>query len=69
MEEASRRFFGLRQARDLPLGEMQAIEPRITAQVFEVLSVERAAASRTSFGGTDPERVREAAAEARERFL
>ena len=62
------------EARDLtldalPLEAMRAVEPRITEEVYEVLSVERSVASRTSFGGTAPQRVREAAAAARERFL
>jgi argininosuccinate lyase len=43
----------------LPLEKMQAVEPRITAQVYDVLSVEASVASRTSFGGTAPARVRE----------
>jgi len=42
----------------LPLEEMQAVEPRITAEVFSVLSVERSVASRTSYGGTAPKNVR-----------
>jgi len=46
---------------DLPLEAMTAIEPRITDEVFGVLSVEASVASRTSFGGTAPENVREAA--------
>ncbi len=54
---------------ELPLAELQAVEPGITQAVFEVLDVERSAASRTSFGGTAPARVREAAAAARRRFL
>jgi len=54
---------------ELPLAEMQAVEPRINEQVFEVLSVERAVESRTSLGGTAPSRVRAAVAAARERFL
>jgi argininosuccinate lyase len=54
---------------ELPLSEMQAVEPRITEEVFEVLSVARAVASRTSFGGTAPTLVRAAVAAARERFL
>jgi argininosuccinate lyase len=37
--------------------------------VFDVLSVEASVASRTSFGGTAPDNVRAAAAEARARFL
>jgi argininosuccinate lyase len=45
------------------------VEPRITGAVFEVLDVDRSVASRTSFGGTAPVRVREAAIAARCRFL
>jgi len=54
---------------ELPLEVLQGFEPRITAAVFEVLGVERSVASRTSAGGTAPERVREAVAAARARFL
>jgi argininosuccinate lyase len=54
---------------ELDLEELQAIEPRISAEVYEVLSVARSVASRTSFGGTAPARVREAIAVARERYL
>ncbi|MEI6559306.1 MAG: argininosuccinate lyase [Rhodospirillaceae bacterium] len=54
---------------DLDLAAMQAVEPRITDAVFAVLSLEASVASRGSFGGTAPERVRAAAAAARERFL
>jgi argininosuccinate lyase len=53
----------------LPLEEMQRIEPGITAAVYEVLTVEKSVASRTSFGGTAPANVAAAAAEARKRFL
>ena len=42
----------------LTLEEMQAVEPRITAAVFDVLSVDNSVASRISFGGTAPEGVR-----------
>jgi argininosuccinate lyase len=45
----------------LGLAEMQAVEPRITADVFGVLGVERSVASRTSYGGTAPGNVRRAA--------
>jgi argininosuccinate lyase len=45
----------------LPLGDMQAIEPRITSEVMDVLSVEASVASRKSYGGTAPENVREQA--------
>ena len=41
----------------LSLTAMQAVEPRITADVFKVLSVEHSVASRTSFGGTAPDNV------------
>jgi argininosuccinate lyase len=53
----------------LSLAEMRSIEPKITEDVFTVLSPEHSAASRTSFGGTAPDNVRQAAAAARERFL
>src|SRR3569832_1506310 len=42
---------------ELPLKEMQAIEPRITKDVLGVLSVESSVKSRTSFGGTAPKNV------------
>jgi argininosuccinate lyase len=54
---------------ELPLSELQVIEPSITAGVYDVLDVDRSVASRTSFGGTAPERVRAAVAAARQRFL
>ena len=54
---------------DLDLEDLRAIEPRITPQVFEVLSVERSVASRTSFGGTAPACVRAAIEAAKERYL
>jgi argininosuccinate lyase len=41
----------------LPLADMQRIEPRITKDVFGVLSVERSVASRKSYGGTAPANV------------
>ena len=44
---------------DLPLAELQALEPRITPDVFSVLTPAASAASRTSYGGTSPVRVRE----------
>jgi len=42
----------------LPLSTMRDIEPRIAEDVFSVLSVDRSAKSRTSFGGTAPKNVR-----------
>jgi argininosuccinate lyase len=41
----------------LPLAAMKGIEPRITEEVFKVLSVDRSVKSRTSFGGTAPANV------------
>jgi argininosuccinate lyase len=49
---------------DLPglsLAEMQQVEPRITDDVFSVLTVDASIASRTSFGGTAPANVTRAA--------
>ena len=54
---------------DLPLVEMQTIEPGITEEARAVLTVESSVASRTSFGGTAPIRVREAVAAARARIV
>ncbi|MBO6782699.1 MAG: argininosuccinate lyase [Alphaproteobacteria bacterium] len=54
---------------ELPLDEMQAVDPRITEDVFDVLTVEASVASRTSYGGTAPENVRAAVVDARVRFL
>ena len=42
---------------ELPLREMQAIEPKITREALAVLSVESSVKSRTSFGGTAPKNV------------
>ncbi len=44
--------------KDLPLAAMQEVEPRITDDVFSVLSVEASVASRGSLGGTAPDNVR-----------
>ena len=54
------------EARRLPLDQMplealQAIHPRITADVFSILSVEASVRSRTSYGGTAPQNVRKMA--------
>ncbi|MGA2126697.1 MAG: argininosuccinate lyase [Xanthobacteraceae bacterium] len=43
---------------ELPIEAMRTIEPRITEDVYSVLSVERSVASRTSLGGTAPANVR-----------
>ena len=44
---------------DLPLATLQKLEPRITDKVFAVLTVDASVASRQSYGGTAPARVRE----------
>lgn len=44
---------------ELSLKEMQSVEPRLTNDVFSVLSVEASAMSRQSYGGTSPLRVAE----------
>ena len=46
----------------LPLADMQAIEPRITADIAGALTVEASVSSRLSFGGTAPQNVRKEAA-------
>ena len=43
---------------DLPLADLQAIHPAVTDAVYGVLTPERSAASRTSYGGTAPAQVR-----------
>jgi len=42
----------------LTLAEMQAVEPRISDEVYAVLGVEKSVRSRTSYGGTAPSNVR-----------
>ncbi len=54
---------------ELTLADMQTVEPRITEDVFTVLTAEASAASRNSFGGTAPANVRAQVLSARERFL
>jgi argininosuccinate lyase len=51
---------------DLPLDVLQGIDERIDARVFDVLSVDASVCSRTSYGGTAPERVREQIAAAKD---
>jgi len=52
----------------LPLAELQALSPGITAAVFDVLTPAASAASRTSLGGTAPDQVRRQVALWRERL-
>jgi argininosuccinate lyase len=54
---------------ELGLEELRGLDGRLEAGVLEVLGVERSVESRRSLGGTAPERVREAVAAARARFL
>ena len=49
----------------VPIADLQAIDSRIEATVYKVLSVDASVASRTSLGGTAPARVRAAIADAR----
>ncbi|MBF9044456.1 argininosuccinate lyase [Rhodobacterales bacterium HKCCE4037] len=53
---------------DLSLDEMQGVHSAITEDVFDVLGVHNSVASRTSYGGTAPVRVREQVALWRERL-
>ena len=54
---------------DLSLAEMQVIEPGLTEQAQAVLTVDASVASRLSYGGTAPLRVKEAIVQARKRWL
>jgi argininosuccinate lyase len=45
----------------LTLAQMQSIEPTITAEIFDILGVEKSVRSRVSYGGTAPENVRKQA--------
>lgn len=53
---------------DLSLTDLQSVEPRLTDAIYSVLSVEKSAASRISFGGTAPIRVAEQVAAWKERL-
>jgi len=50
---------------ELALADLRAIEPRIDRRVFRALTIEASLASRGSFGGTAPRRVRTAARRAK----
>ena len=54
---------------DLSLAQMQEVEPRMTADVFSVLSIDASVQSRTSYGGTAPTAVKAAVEAARKRHL
>ena len=53
----------------LTLAQMRTVEPKITRDVFKVLTVEASVAARKSLGGTAPANVARAVADARKRFL
>jgi len=55
---ASERQIGLDE---IPLQEMQQVEAGITADIFNVLSAENSVNSRTSYGGTAPDNVKQQA--------
>jgi argininosuccinate lyase len=44
---------------DLPLAALREVDPRLDERVYSVLTVDASVRSRTSYGGTAPERVRE----------
>lgn len=54
---------------ELTLEDLQAIEKDITDDIFSVLTVEHSVASRQSHGGTAPSNVKQAVADAKERYL
>jgi argininosuccinate lyase len=51
---------------ELPLDTLRAIDERIDERVFDVLTVDASVRSRTSYGGTAADRVREQVAAAKE---
>jgi argininosuccinate lyase len=53
---------------ELPLNALKAIDERIDERVLGVLSIDASVRSRTSYGGTSPERVREQIAAAKEQL-
>ena len=53
---------------DLSLDDMQAVHADITSAVFDVLTVEASASSRTSYGATSPVRVAEQVAQWKQRL-
>jgi argininosuccinate lyase len=53
---------------EVPLEEMQALEPLINENVIAVLGVDNAVAARKSYGGTAPSEVMARIADAKKRF-
>ncbi len=54
---------------ELTLKDMQHIEPQITEDIFDVLTVEKSVKSRSSYGGTSPENVKNAAKLAYKKYI
>ncbi len=59
---------GVSELADLPLGEFQALEPRLDGRIQALLTVEKSVESRDCYGGTAPQRVREQIARWTESF-
>ncbi|WP_395646072.1 argininosuccinate lyase [Terricaulis sp.] len=59
---------GVAELAHLALADYQAVDPRITEAARALLTVEKSVESRTSYGGTAPERVREQIARWKETF-
>jgi len=59
---------GVGELGQLPLADFQTVEPRITEAARALLTVEKSAESRNSYGGTAPDRVREQVARWKEMF-
>jgi argininosuccinate lyase len=53
---------------EILLEDMQEIEPKITKDIFNVLSVENSVKSRTSYGGTSPSNVEKAIKDAKRKY-
>ncbi|MEM6825950.1 MAG: argininosuccinate lyase [Pseudomonadota bacterium] len=53
---------------DLTINDLQQVHPGITGGIFDVLGVDKSVASRTSYGGTAPVRVREQIARWKEKL-
>jgi argininosuccinate lyase len=62
VKQAEERGAGLAE---LPLDDLQGIDPRIDTRVFDVLDIDASVRSRTSYGGTAPDNVRAQVAAAR----
>ena len=58
-----------RQLWDLSAAELSAAHEKLDARALEVVTVKASVSARTSYGGTAPERVREAIAQARKQLV